>query len=87
MNADVIPLEQFDANGSIDLWWQDKRRLNQRPRKPYKKRKNATSKPSSSTALAEDVIDVETTSESESESFSDRESHEESTSESGTVGF
>ena len=38
LNADAIPLETFDANPSIDLWWQDKRqRLNQRHRKHYKK--------------------------------------------------
>ena len=35
LNADAIPLKTFDANPSIDLWWQGKRwRLIQRQRKP-----------------------------------------------------
>ena len=38
LNTDVIPLASFDANPSIDLWWQEKkRRINQHPRKAYKK--------------------------------------------------
>ena len=38
LNPDVILLEGFDADPSIDLWWQDKRRrLNQHQRNRYKK--------------------------------------------------
>ena len=60
LNTDVIPLASFDANPSIDLWWQEKkRRINQHPRKAYKKRKKTTntSKPCSSAAI-ESVINV-----------------------------
>ena len=40
LNADVVPLDDFDANSSIDLWWQGRmRRLNQHQRKPYRKRR------------------------------------------------
>jgi len=38
LNTDVIPLANFDANPSIDLWWKEKKqRINQCPRKAYKK--------------------------------------------------
>ena len=37
LNTDVIPLANFDANPSINLWWKEKRRrVNQHPRKSYK---------------------------------------------------
>ena len=38
LNTDVILLANFDVNPSIDLWWQEKKqRINQHPRKAYKK--------------------------------------------------
>ena len=38
LNADKIPLEDFNPDPSIDLWWNAKsRRLNQRQQKEYKK--------------------------------------------------
>ena len=39
LNADKLPLQDFNPDPSIDLWWNAKtRRLNQKPRKEYKKR-------------------------------------------------
>ena len=39
LNADKIPVQDFNPDPSIDLWWNAKtRRLNQKPRKEYKKR-------------------------------------------------
>ena len=58
LNTDVIPLANFDANPSINLWWKEKsRRVNQHSRKPYKKRKKTRdiSKPGSSTAVHNDT--------------------------------
>ena len=75
LNTDVIPLEKFDANPSIDLWWKEKkRRINQHPRKAYKKRKKTAdiSKPGSSTAVHDDTINVDTdTSGSDTEQASE----------------
>lgn len=78
MNADVTPLENFNANPSIDLWWQAKnRRPNQHQRKTYKKRKSVVPRASTSTSVEpEYVISVDTSSENE---FSDKDmdSHDE----------
>ena len=36
LNANQIPLEDFNPDASIELWWKDKiRRPNQRQRKDY----------------------------------------------------
>jgi len=75
LNEDVNPLDNFDANPSIDLWWQDKKkRLNQRPRKPYRKRRkvvlnNAASTPCSTSSMAEDVVNLDGESSTDSESL------------------
>jgi len=80
LNADVIPLNNFDANSSIDLWWQDeKRRLNQCQRKPYRKRRknilNAASTMCSTSSLV-DVVNLDSEySESIAESESDSETN------------
>ena len=75
LNTDVIPLANFDANPSINLWWKEKRRrVNQHPRKPYKKRKKTRdiSKPGSSTAVHNDTINLDTdTSGSDDEQMSE----------------
>lgn len=39
LNADKIPLQDFNPDPCIELWWKEKtRRPNQKPRKEYKKR-------------------------------------------------
>ena len=63
LNTDVLPLAKFDANPSINLWWNEKSwRVNQHPTKPYKKRKKTRniSKPGSSTAVHNDIINLDT---------------------------
>ena len=36
-----MPLKEFSPDEAIDLWWSDRvRRPNQKPRKPYRKRKH-----------------------------------------------
>ena len=80
LNTDVIPLANFDANPSIDLWWKEKKwRINQHPREAYKKRKKATDilKPGSSTAIHDDtIINVDTdTSGSDIEQMSECRQH------------
>ena len=82
LNADVVPLDDFDANSSIDLWWQDKkRRLNQRQRKPYRKRRKVAltsgSTACSTSSMKEDVVNLDSESSTDSESPAESESDSE----------
>ena len=41
LNCDKIPLDKFDPNPGIDLWWSaTARRPSQKPRKQYKPRRS-----------------------------------------------
>ena len=58
LNADRVPLQDFNPGAEIDLWWKSKtRRLNQLPRKQYAKHQDA----------AKNNREIETDHESEDE--------------------
>lgn len=66
-----VPLEEFNSNHAIDLWWKDKlRRPNQSPRAPYKKQQKVMAPSTSSdTRESEHVSDAELNSDAESDSL------------------
>jgi len=83
LNADAVPLDDFDANSSIDLWWQDKKR-----------RWNNTTKESLTekeeklllillvrcvvfSSMTEDVVNLDSESSTDSESLAEPESDSE----------
>ena len=54
INADEIPLTQFDPDKSIDLWWSTKtRRPNQHERREYAKRQHSGQSSSMETSEVE----------------------------------
>ena len=60
LNSEKVPLEKFDPNPSINLWWSAKaRRPSQKARKQYKPRSSSSEQPSTSQATDSEEIDSE----------------------------
>ena len=68
-----VPLKDFCPYNAINLWWKEKvRRPNQKPRRPYKKRKRISTSSRAATASTTETIELlSSTSESDSGSSSD----------------
>ena len=59
INVDNINIEDFNADGSINLWWKAKsRRRNQHPSKEYQKRKAISDESSPDSDSASEPSDI-----------------------------
>lgn len=72
LNTDQVSISDFNPDHSIQLWWNAKtRRLNQKPRKEYRKRSSASTSASAASVSVEDQDSNHSTAELESSEDSD----------------
>ena len=78
LNIDKVPLQEFDVDGAIDLWWKAKqRRPSHQKRKKYKKRKSVYGTSDSSSTSTAAITSSTSVSSHDEEEEEETESEEE----------